>query len=352
MPGRSVAIVLPPREAFSPDGAGAVAMVAERLARASSWTTRVLGRAVDRPFDGFHPVGRLPYGLAVALAVRSLGPDLVEVHNRPGLARALSRWHPRVGLVLHNDPCGMPGMRTHAARLRLGGRLAGVAAVSSWVAARSVPARAVVLPNGLDLPPTRATRERLVVFAGRVVADKGADVFVDAMARVPHWRAVMVGADRFGPDSPDTPFLRRLRPRAAAAGVEMLGWRPHAEVVALLSVASIAVVPSVWPEPFGLAALEAMASGAALIHTGVGGLSEVVGDAGVLVPPGDEAALAAAILALVRDPVRRDAVAAAGLSRARDFGMAATAARVDAWRADLLRGLPAGARKPIWRVTE
>ena len=340
MPARTVALVLPPRETFSADGAGAVAMVADRLARASSWTTHVIGRPVARPFDHFVPAS---YPLGVAFTVRRLRPDVVEVHNRPGLARALAWWHPCVSLVLHNDPRGMAGP---------GRRLAGIAAVSGWVARRALPALATVLPNGFDGPEPPAERERTIVFAGRIVADKGAKEFVDAMARVlpdaPGWRAVMVGADRFGRDSPDTPFLRALQPGA----VEMLGWRAHADVLALLRTAAVAVVPSVWPEPFGLAALEAMASGAALVHTGVGGLSEVVGDAGLLVPPGDAPALAEAVLALTQDPPRRQALAAVGLVRAAKFGMAVTAARVDAWRAGLLRGLPARHRRPIWRVTE
>ncbi len=347
MPRNSVALILPPRETFSPDGAGAVAMVADRLARASSWATHVVGHPVDRPFDHFVPAH---YPLGVLQVVRRLQPDVVEVHNRPRLAKALAWWHPCVSLVLHNDPRGMAGMRTE--RARLGGRLAGIAAVSEWVAARALPAVATVLPNGFDGPEPAAERENTIVFAGRIVADKGADVFIDAMARVlpdaVGWRAKMVGADRFGRNSPDTPFLRALRPGA----VEMLGWRPHADVLALLRTAAIAVVPSVWPEPFGLAALEAMASGAALVHTGVGGLSDVVGDAGLLVPPGNATALAEAVRALTRDPPRRQALAAAGLVQAQKFGMAATAARVDAWRAGLLLDLPARPRRPIWDVTE
>lgn len=341
----SVALILPPRERFSPDGAGAVAMVADRLARASSWTTHVVGRAVERPFDNFVPVESYPLG--AARAVRRLRPDVVEVHNRPGLARALAWWHPCVSLVLHNDPRAMPGLRTERARERYG-RSVAIAAVSEWVAARAETA--TVLPNGFDAPAPPTHRDPLILFAGRIVADKGADVFADAMARVlPDalgWRAVMVGADRFGPGSPDTPFLRALRPGA----VEMLGWRPHADVLALLRTAAIAVVPSVWPEPFGLTALEAMASGAALVHTGAGGLPEVVGDAGFWVPPGNASALAEAVLALTQDPKRRETLATAGLVQAAKFGMAAAAARYDAWRAELLRGLPARHRRPIWRV--
>lgn len=349
----TVALILPSRETFAPNGAGAIALVAERLARASSWRTVVIGRAVAAPFAGFRPVKRhLPYGLAVIGAVRRLRPDLVEVHNRPLLACALSWWHPRVALVLHNDPTGMRGMRTAAGRARIGRHLTGIAAVSSWVAGRAAPAAASVLPNGIELPPlSGGERPRIVAFAGRMVADKGADVFVDAMAAtladLPGWRAVMVGADRFGTGSPETPFLRALRPRAAAIGVDLLGWQPHATVLDVLQRASIAVVPSRWAEPFGLAALEAMATGAALVHTGTGGLAELVGDAGVRVTPGDALELGLAVAEIARNPARRQALSEAGVTRAALFAMDRVAARVDAWRAGLLDHLPSRHRRPI-----
>ena len=76
--------------------------------------------------------------------------------------------------------------------------------------------------------------------------------------------------------------------------------------------AAIVVVPSRWQEPFGLVALEALASGAALICADRGGLREVAGDAAVYVDPDDPAALAAAIRALAADAARRAALGQAG----------------------------------------
>ncbi len=72
-----------------------------------------------------------------------------------------------------------------------------------------------MLPNSIDVPPrVHRVRERLILFVGRVVADKGADAFVEACAAVlpqlPGWRAEMVGADRFSADSPPTPFSERV----------------------------------------------------------------------------------------------------------------------------------------------
>ncbi len=339
--GPAVAVVLPPREGFGPGHAGAIGLLVERLA---SGGEVVLGRA----FEGaafadrwFEPV-RLPlwppasgvgrYANGVMRALRRLRPGLVEVHNRPAIALAVRRALPDtpVLLVLHNDPQGMRGAADPAARRRLLSAVR-VATVSGWLAERfmqgvgDAPPPAV-LPNCLDLaalPAPASERAEEILFAGRMVADKGADAFVEACAAVlpclPGWRARMIGADRFGPGSPDTRFLAGLRPRAAAAGIELDGYRPHEAVLAAMAAAAIVAVPSRWPEPFGLVALEAMASGAALVCSGRGSLAELVGDAALIVDPDRPEALAEALRRLAGEPTLRAELAARARARARQF---------------------------------
>lgn len=360
---RRVAIVLPPKEGFSATAAGAVALVVRDLARApSAFDVTVLGLApAGAPIPGvaFQPVtprlaladaaGRYARGAAAALLADP--PAVIEVHNRPDVALALARRLPssRVMLFLHNDPHGMRLARRAADRAALLRRLAGIGTVSEYIAARfnhGLPpgAGAVALPNGLDLdalPAPAVVRDRVVLFASRVVADKGADVFVDAWAQsglaAAGWQAVMIGADRFRPDSPETPFLAALRPRAAAAGIAMTGYLPNDQTLARLARSAIAVLPSRWPDPYPRAAQEALACGAALVATPVGGVPEIVGDAARVVPPGDAGALAGALGGLATDDAARDALAEAGLRRARGmFGMGPAVARWDAMRQRVL----------------
>jgi len=211
-----------------------------------------------------------------------------------------------------------------------------------------------VLPNPIDLakiPPSRAERARKVLFVGRIVKDKGADAFVAACARalpqLPGWSAEMIGADRFGPRSPETPFLRALRPLAQRAGVAMSGYRPNAGVLAAMAQAAIVVMPSRWSEPFGLTALEALACGAALLCSPRGGLPEVYGEAAQRIDPEDPAAIAAAIVALARDPARRAALGEAGRARAQLFAVPRIAAALDTLRAEALDAWPRRMRRPI-----
>jgi UDP-glucose:(glucosyl)LPS alpha-1,2-glucosyltransferase len=149
---------------------------------------------------------------------------------------------------------------------------------------------------------------------------------------LPGWRAEIIGADRFSFDSPDTGFVEMVRAAAEAAGVLMLGYRDHPAVLMAMARAAIVVVPSRWPEPFGLVALEALASGAGLICSPRGGLPEVAGDAGLYANPDNPADIADAIRMLALDDARRAALGAAGRERARQFDVPAIARQLAALR--------------------
>ncbi|MFT9253537.1 MAG: glycosyltransferase family 4 protein [Acetobacter okinawensis] len=337
-----VMAVLPPRERFAAEEAGAIALLVRRMAGAgevvvgSAPSTRAFA---DVPFVPVPPalfalgtMGR--YRAGVARLVGSIRPDLVEVHNRPDLALAISRRFPHMPLVLvlHNDPCGMRGAKTARERTVLAGKMA-VVAVSGWLRARFLAQGAqgcvTVLPNALDLaalPAPAPMRDRTVLFAGRVVADKGVDAFVAACAallpRYPTWQATIIGADRFGPASPQTDFLARLQEQARVAGVSMAGYQSHAQVLQAMSHAAIVVAPSRWAEPFGMAALEAMGCGAAVLTSRNGGLPEVAGQAALYASPDDLSGMVAALERLMADATLRAQLGQAGLARARLFDSA------------------------------
>ncbi|BAU39664.1 hexosyltransferase [Acetobacter pasteurianus NBRC 101655] len=333
-----VLTVLPPRERFAPQQAGAIALLVHRTVLEGE---TVIGSPLSVPsFQGvafqpvpsvLYPLGRIGrYIAGVARIIRQLQPELVEVHNRPDIALGLRKCFPHlpVSLVLHNDPCGMKKARTAAERETLVCKVA-VVAVSEWVRKRfssSAAENVYVLPNCLDfsaLPEVPITRENLLLFAGRVVADKGVDSFVAACADVlpshPTWRAEIIGADRFGPDSPQTPFLKQLRVQAQAAHVAMAGYQPHHKVLEAMGQAAIVVIPSRWPEPFGMVALEAMGMGAAVVASPRGGLPEVVGTAGVYANPDDVPALANILRDLMNDPQKRSQMSVAGYQQAHKF---------------------------------
>lgn len=349
----TVAIVLPPREGFSPRAVGAIGLLVHRLTTSGEVVVGAHEAPDVFPDRTFLPVARSfwpiagtgRYAAAVARVLARVGPSLIEVHNRPEVALRLRHRFPDVPvtLFLHNDPRSMRRARDPAQRRRLLACVR-VACVSGTLRAFFLEgldpgADVAVLPNCIDLaqvPPPAGARDPVILFAGRMVADKGADAFVSACAavlpRLPGWRAEMIGADRFSPDSPETPFLAALRPAARAAGIRLRGHLPHREVLEAMGQAAIMVVPSRWQEPFGMTALEAMACGTPLVVSPRPGLLEVTGDAALIAEPDEAGVLAAALMRLAGDPALRARLSELGRARAALFGVAAARGRLAALR--------------------
>ena len=293
------------------------------------------------------------YALMLTQVLAREAPDLIEVHNKPEIAAWLARRFPSrpVTLHLHNDPRTMRGARSARARHGLLSRLAAVTAVSQFISDAFMDGvhhggAPVVVHNALDMealpnPVPLDQRAPMIVFAGRVVPDKAPDAFIAACARalprLPGWQAEIIGADGFSTAAENSVFIQGLRPAAAAAGVSLAGYHEHAQVLAALGRASIAVVPSRWPEPFGMTALEAMACGTPLLCSARGGLAEVAGEACITIDPDEPAGIADALVRLAADPALRAALAEAGRARARaHFDIRAAVARLDEVRSRVL----------------
>ena len=187
--------------------------------------------------------------------------------------------------------------------------------------------RVSIVPCGVDCdqfrPEGPAVPKRLprrVVSVGRLVPRKGFGELIAALTTVPDTELVIVGGpDRKGlATDPEAVRLRELAARLGVADrVRLVGQVPRERMPAVLRSADVvACVP--WYEPFGIVPLEAMACGVPVLATAVGGLMDTVVDGvtGVLVPPRRPAPLAAAMKALLADPVKRSFLGAAGRDRA------------------------------------
>src|SRR5262249_4108104 len=145
----------------------------------------------------------------------------------------------------------------------------------------------------LSEPPT-------VVFAGRLVREKGVDIllhaFVKVVARIPEARLLVIGA---GPERDI--LVQLIGALRLAPNVSMIGHITHSEMEHYCAEAWVQAVPSRWAEPFGLVAAEAMMRGTAVVASASGGLAEIIqeGQTGFLVPPGDVNALAEDLLRLL-----------------------------------------------------
>ena len=301
-------------------------MIAPRLARllSAGW----LGR------DAPEGIARLTFG------------DLLRLRGSPGKRPRI--WHARrnnemiVGLLLKTLGWPLKLIFTSAAQRHhtrisrsLMARMDGVIATSQ-AAASYLVVPAQVIHHGVDTELYRPPTDRAALYAasglpgkyavgcfGRVREQKGTDVFVEAMCRLlpryPDFTAVIIGAV-----TPDQQiFERGLRARVERAGlserVRFLGELPIADVPVWYQRITIYAFTS-RNEGFGLTLLEAMASANALVAARAGAADRVVvdGRTGILVPPGDVDALAAALEPLMRDPLEAKAMGLRARDRAVD----------------------------------
>ena len=268
--------------------------------------------------------------------------DLIHAHNgRTGLAAAVSTWRAGLGRTVATQHFITPG------RLRQGAVKRALSAVAhGWTNARIAhfvaisgavrdamlargdagPERITVVPNGLSVPaprPGAAARVRaefylapgtpLVVCVARLEREKDLPTLLAALPAVaravPGVRCLIVGdgADRAA-------LAQRLADLGLAETVTLTGFRP--DPLDFIAAAEVFVLPSP-AEPFGLAILEAMALGRPVVAMDGGGPREIVveGETGRLVAPGDPAALATALTALLRDATLRARLGERGRAR-------------------------------------
>jgi glycosyltransferase involved in cell wall biosynthesis len=174
------------------------------------------------------------------------------------------------------------------------------------------------LPPSASLPSAEEARRTrralgigdgpLVLYAGKRSLGKGTPVLLAALDRI---QAAVPGVRFAFAGKGESALPQR-------DGVHALGVLPHAQLFPLYRAADLVVSPSVWPEPMSRVIVEAMHFGRPVAATAVGGSPEAVEDGvtGRLVPRNDAAALADAVVALLRDPAGRDRMGAAARERA------------------------------------
>lgn len=169
-------------------------------------------------------------------------------------------------------------------------------------------------PRGVVDLPAEVPDGPFVLFVGDIRPEKGLRVLT---AGVAHLR------DRHGDTTPLVVAGERMSGELDLPDNTIeLGHVDHAVVQALWRAATVGVIPSLWPEPFGLVAIEAMAAGCPLVASDIGGLSEILADGrATLVEPGRAERLGDAIHELLTDPVRRAAQAERAEATVADYGV-------------------------------
>lgn len=200
-----------------------------------------------------------------------------------------------------------------------------------------------IIPPGVNLALFAATGEDpfpgilapRALFLGRLAQAKGVSVLVDAvkLLRSPGVQILFVG------DGPERSVIeRRIRELGIGDRVHLLGFVPHDLVPAVLTHADILVLPSIYEE-LGSVLIEAMQVGLPIVASRTGGIPEVItdGENGLLVPPGDAAALASAIDRVLTEPGLSQRLRQRAKKRARDYDWSVLAVRIHEVYKEVLR---------------
>jgi len=257
--------------------------------------------------------------------LRRFRPDVIEHHQQPKQAAAVATALPEAAhlFYLHSTlkPPGncFDAWRYNSRYSRADG-LVFVSAAARALFARAYPllaGKAWAVPNPINAEPWFAqadAREPVIAFAGRAMPEKGVDVICATLPAIldrhPGWRAVLMlndWAEHRHWAAPHVAPLARYGDR-----VTILRSASLAEVRRQMKSAAIALTPSLWAEPFGLAAVEAHAAGAALISSGRGGLREASGPHALYLDAITEETLTTAIEHLIADPSKRLEMARSG----------------------------------------
>lgn len=161
---------------------------------------------------------------------------------------------------------------------------------------------------------THSARPFTLGYAGRLVSEKRIDLLIDALAHLPDARLLIVG------NGPEEAALRsHATQRNVIDRVEFRPAVPSNQMPAIYHAMDVLLLPSEtrsnWKEQFGRVLIEAMACGVPVIGSDSGEIPHVIGDAGLVFPEGDGAALLAHVQSLIQQPLLRESLAQRGRAR-------------------------------------
>ena len=271
--------------------------------------------------------------------IRKQQYDVIILENRPGYALKLKELtDAKLIYHLHNEK--LDKKAAHAQKIYDAATL--ILTVSDYIkkcvqTINNQDCKTKTIYNGINLavfsnnaPKNRSAigfhgEDFVLVFSGRINREKGIMELVEAMnllKEYQHIRLMIIGSTFYGNATNENEFTKELKAKAEflQERIKFTGFIPYSYIPDYLRMSDVAVIPSVWEEPFGNTVVEAMAAGLPLITTRSGGIPEICEGVATIVDRENIVEnLAAAILDLYNHPEKREQMAAAGLERAKLF---------------------------------
>ena len=293
-----ISILLPYKENFNSDNAGAVSLFVNDINSKSKYkkTTKIFGntdkkdtltknyinlkleKSIFRSTSKSYVETFLNYQ-------KKLNTELVEVHNRPNYIKQIKKkFKKKLFLFFHNDPLTMNGSRTVSERVYLLNNIDKIIFNSVWSKYRffiDMPYFAnyehktsICYQSSSKTKIDFTKKEKTISFVGKLNRAKGYDLFGEAIIKIlnkhPSWSAKVYGDER------------REKLIYKHKNLKVLGFKKNKYILNSLKKVSISIVCSRWNEPFGRTSLEAASRGCAVIISNRGGLPETTTSAVIL----------------------------------------------------------------------
>ena len=328
-------ILLPFKEKFDINKASSVSITVKNNINYSQYQNNIeiFGQQTDKPlfeknfrgikysFFSFMSKNRYLADQMLKIILKSKDKNqIIEIHNRPYLLDFIYKKTNKfpITLFFHNDPKTMKGSKSVLEREKVLERCAAIFCVSKYIRNQFLDGIKVncqkvhVLYNGVDRTlKTFPIKKKEVIFVGRLVIEKGLDLYVDVVSAVaknfPDWDFRLIGSYRLGDNDNTNSYTYKVIKEFKKIGnqAKFHGFKTHNFVQKKMKDASIIIIPSLWEEPFGLVAAEAMSNGISIIASKVGGIPEIVKNNGVLIKDINSTKLEHILIDLMNDEEKR-----------------------------------------------
>ena len=294
----TIAILLPYKENYSPQYAGAVSLFVNDVTKVSYYKNDVVifGNTeskkklsknyvnLDLNKKIFQSTSKI-YIRSFLDAQKKIKPNLIEIHNRPNYVKLIKEeFIDRLFLFFHNDPLTMNGSKTTAERIYLLNNLDKIIFNSKWSQNRFfvglqnknnlINKTSICYQSSSKTKIDFKNKKKIISFVGKLNKAKGYDIFgqtiIKILSKYPDWQAKVFG------DEPREKLIFKHK------NLHILGFKNNNYILNNLKKISISVVCSRWNEPFGRTSLEAASRGSAVIISNKGGLPETTNSALIL----------------------------------------------------------------------
>ena len=293
-----ISILLPYKENFSPNYAGAVSLFVNDINKKSkygndscvfgnmNYNKKLSKNYVNLKLDKkFYESSSKLYIQSFLESEKKFKSDIIEVHNRPNYIKHLRKaYHGKIILFFHNDPLTMNGSISIHDREYLLKNIDLIIFNSNWSRTRFFIGidneeliklkTAICFQSAPKIKVNFKKKEKLISFVGKLNNAKGYDIFGETICKILNkykkCKGVVIG------DEPRENLIFKHK------NLKILGFQKNDFILNILKKVSISVVCSRWNEPFGRASLEAASRGSAVIISDRGGLPETSKDAIIL----------------------------------------------------------------------